>query len=46
MYLFLVFCKQEEARRIALKHRAEQTSQSEELGWEEEGMLPIAQNSC
>ncbi|KAK1145651.1 BSD domain-containing protein 1-like [Acipenser oxyrinchus oxyrinchus] len=27
---------QEEARRIALKQRAEQTSQSEELGWEEE----------
>lgn len=42
---------QEESRRIALKQRAEQTSQSEELQWEEEeeedefvGALPLNSN--
>ncbi len=29
-------CVQEEARRVALKQRAEKTDHSESLGWEEE----------
>ncbi|XP_066573474.1 BSD domain-containing protein 1 isoform X2 [Amia ocellicauda] len=36
-YFYKVYqLDQEEARRVALKQRAEKTSQSEELGWEEE----------
>ncbi|XP_076841799.1 BSD domain-containing protein 1 isoform X2 [Brachyhypopomus gauderio] len=36
-YFYRVFqLDQEEARRVALKQRAEQTTQSESLGWEEE----------
>uniref|UniRef100_A0A8B9J3W4 BSD domain containing 1 n=1 Tax=Astyanax mexicanus TaxID=7994 RepID=A0A8B9J3W4_ASTMX len=36
-YFYKVFqLDQEEARRVALKRRAEETSQSESLGWEEE----------
>uniref|UniRef100_W5M3S1 BSD domain containing 1 n=1 Tax=Lepisosteus oculatus TaxID=7918 RepID=W5M3S1_LEPOC len=36
-YFYRVYqLDQEEARRVALKQRAEQTSHSEELGWEEE----------
>ncbi|XP_072533446.1 BSD domain-containing protein 1 [Salminus brasiliensis] len=36
-YFYRVFqLDQEEARRVALKRRAEETSQSESLGWEEE----------
>ncbi|KAA0718326.1 BSD domain-containing protein 1 [Triplophysa tibetana] len=36
-YFYKVFqLKQEEARRVALKQRAEQTAHSESLGWEEE----------
>lgn len=36
IYPQMCVCLQEEARRVALKQRAEQTDHSESLGWEEE----------
>ncbi|XP_077395550.1 BSD domain-containing protein 1 [Festucalex cinctus] len=52
-YFYKVFqLDQEEARRVALKQRAEQTSHTETLGWEEEeeddflgGTLPLKRSS-
>uniref|UniRef100_A0A4W4FHA9 BSD domain-containing protein n=1 Tax=Electrophorus electricus TaxID=8005 RepID=A0A4W4FHA9_ELEEL len=41
-YFYKVFqLDQEEARRVALKQRAEQTTHSESLGWEEEEGMPF-----